>query len=252
MKSVIYETKGKAREYCELAINLYSGCAHCCVYCYGADVTHQTWDAFTKTIRPRVTLNDLEQSAKAWANETRPILMCFVTDPYQPLEEQSKLTQTAIETLHRHNLKFTILTKAGKLAQRDFDLYKNGDSFATTLTCVNREVATQWEPHAGLPHERIANLKKAHELGIKTWVSLEPVIDPEYSLELIELTKGFVDHYKVGKMNYHERQKEIDWASYARKALRLLSAEHKSYYIKKDLAAFIGQPDGIRQGLILP
>ena len=30
----IYEPKGRAREYGELALNLYSGCRHGCKYCY--------------------------------------------------------------------------------------------------------------------------------------------------------------------------------------------------------------------------
>ena len=40
MKSVIYETSGRAREFNDLAINLFTGCGHRCIYCYGADVTH--------------------------------------------------------------------------------------------------------------------------------------------------------------------------------------------------------------------
>ena len=32
--NVIYEPKGRAREYSELACNLYRGCTHGCRYCY--------------------------------------------------------------------------------------------------------------------------------------------------------------------------------------------------------------------------
>ncbi|GAJ10528.1 unnamed protein product, partial [marine sediment metagenome] len=32
MMKAIYETRGRAREYCGLAINLYTGCEHRCVY----------------------------------------------------------------------------------------------------------------------------------------------------------------------------------------------------------------------------
>lgn len=31
---IIYKTTGRAREYSELAVNLYQGCAHACAYCY--------------------------------------------------------------------------------------------------------------------------------------------------------------------------------------------------------------------------
>jgi DNA repair photolyase len=40
---------------------------------------------------------------------------------------------------------------------------------------------------------RIAAIKAAHEMGIRTWVSLEPVIDPDQALELIEQIHPFVD-----------------------------------------------------------
>ena len=32
--SIIYEPKGAAREYAELALNPYRGCTHRCIYCY--------------------------------------------------------------------------------------------------------------------------------------------------------------------------------------------------------------------------
>ena len=37
--SIIYEPRGKAREYAELAVNLYKGCAHACIYCYAPAAT---------------------------------------------------------------------------------------------------------------------------------------------------------------------------------------------------------------------
>ncbi|GAI39078.1 unnamed protein product, partial [marine sediment metagenome] len=119
---------------------------------------------------------------------------------------------------------------------RDWDLLGKRDAFATTLTLLDNEDSLMWEPHAALPAERIENLIRAHELDLETWVSCEPVIYPEATLELIKLTAPFVDHYKVGTMNYHPHGKTIDWPKFAHDVKQTLESLGKPYYLKKDLA----------------
>jgi len=237
LKSVIYETKGRAREYNELAINLFSGCDHQCIYCYGADVTHQTEESFKKNVKARVTIMDIEESARAWhaKGETRRVLLCFVTDPYQKMEQEAHLTRAAINILHRNGLNVIILTKGGMRSTRDFDLLTSKDAYATTLTCVGPKDSLEWEPGAALPIERIHALELAHERGIETWVSFEPVIYPKETVALLELTHEFVGHYKVGIMNYHEHGKTIDWYAYGYSMLNELQKRSAKYYFKKDL-----------------
>jgi len=113
------------------------------------------------------------------------------------------------------------------------------DAFATSLTLLSQEDSQIWEPGAALPVERMGNLRQAHELGLETWVSCEPVIYPEATLELIRLTAPFVDHYKVGTMNYHPRSKKIDWPKFARDVKQLLEGLGKRYYLKSDLAKYL-------------
>ena len=238
----IYETRGRAREYCELAINLYTGCEHRCIYCYGADVTHQDRKAFEYQVHPRKGILDaISRDAIFYGrrDETRPILMCFVTDPYQPMEAKELITRRAIEMLHKNNLRVTILTKAGQLAQRDFDLLGDKDAFATTLTLIDGNEPNIWEPYAGKTGERIDNLWIAHNQGIGTWVSCEPVIDPAQTLALIEQTHRFVDMFKVGTMNYHPHGKTINWHKFARDAKALLDRLGCKYYLKRDLARYL-------------
>ena len=43
---VVYEPRGKAREYSPLAANLYSGCSHQCKYCYAPATLHKTKEKF--------------------------------------------------------------------------------------------------------------------------------------------------------------------------------------------------------------
>jgi len=139
-----------------------------------------------------------------------------------------------------NNQNFQILTKNGNLATRDFDLYKKKDTYAITLTFDNEKDSKTIEPKADIPQDRIKSLKKAHKLGIQTWVSLEPVIIPSQSLNLIDLTHDFVDLYKVGKLNgYPKIESKINWREFGKKAINKLREYNKNFYIKKDLKKYL-------------
>jgi DNA repair photolyase len=229
-KQLIYETKGRAREFNELSINLFNGCGHACIYCYGADILHQTQERFTKMMMPRATEKELYFDASAWAKkgETRRVLLCFITDPYQPLELETQITRKAITALHSFGLNVVILTKAGLRSTRDFDLLGPKDAYATTLTCDNDADSLKWEPGAALPSERIEALKEAHRKGIETWVSFEPVIYPVQTFHLLEMTHDIVGHYKVGTMNYHPHGKLTDWKKFGQMMLEKMDTEESN------------------------
>jgi DNA repair photolyase len=237
MKSVIYETKGRAREFNELAINLFTGCEHQCIYCYGADVTHQDKESFQHKVAPRITVEDIQTSARAWRDkgERRRILLCFVTDPYTPCEQESQFTRQTIKTLHTYGFNVSILTKGGLRSTRDFDLMTSKDAYATTLTCFADEDSLYWEPKASLPCERIKALEEADLRGIETWVSLEPVIYPQDAMRFVKMLNGSVGHWKVGTMNYHPHGKTINWREFGWKIKGLMDSIGAKYYFKKDL-----------------
>jgi DNA repair photolyase len=241
---VIYEPSGKAREYNPLACNLYSGCSHGCVYCYAPDATHQDRKRFYSEVKPRVGILeklqiDADKLRFAWLRPEDPILLCFTCDPYQPIDNRLQITRQAIQILKADGLNVKILTKGGFFAERDFDLLGDGDWFGVTLTCDNAVDSVKWEPIAALPSERIASLRHAHERGLKTWVSLEPVLYPDQVMHLIDMTHDFVDQYKVGVLNYHPRAKEIDWPKFGRDAVAKLESVKATYYLKNDLKKYL-------------
>jgi hypothetical protein len=90
-----------------------------------------------------------------------------------------------------------------------------------------------------LPEDRLRALEEAHKRGIETWASLEPVIDPAETLELIRRSHGFVDHFKVGKWNHDKRADSIDWRKFAVEVVELLDSLGCDYYIKDDLKPFL-------------
>lgn len=240
---IIYETRGKAREYRELSANLYTGCDHGCLYCYAPNVLQRNREVFHTDVRVRTdVLRLLEKDAVGYerAGEKRQILFCFTCDPYSPAIHDTGVTRQALEILKEHDLHFCTLTKGGHRALRDLDLFTPADSFATTLTSWNDAISLHWEPNAALPGARMETLRKFHDAGIPTWVSLEPVLNPDDVILLIRKTAPYVDQYKVGVLNYHPHAKEIDWKDFGFRVMELLEKLGKKYYLKEDLRKAMG------------
>lgn len=238
--AVIYKPRGRAGEYSPLACNLYIGCTHGCRYCYAPLCMKANRQNYHRTTAPRESI--LERLAHACrrlkAKDTPPgnVLLSFLSDPYQPAEDVYRITHQAIVILQHYGIPFTILTKAGRLARRDFAIYSSRDTFATTLTFSDNRPSLFYEPGASLPDERLANLAAAKQHGIHTWASIEPVIIPAQSLAMIRAAAPYVDLIKLGKLNYHPLAKEIDWPTYARAAVALCQELKKPYFLKADLA----------------
>lgn len=237
---VIYKPKGRAGEYAGLACNLYNGCTHGCRYCYAPAVLRQDMGAFHAKTEPKAgVLKRIEKEAKklAAAGCREPILLCFTTDPYQDFGPGQDVTGDAIEILTGYGLPVHVLTKGGSRAVVDFPnlALVPGSAYACTLTFDNERDSLAWEPGAAKPASRISALASAKAFGLQTWASIEPVIDPEQSLNLIMMTAAYVDLYKVGKWNHAQESKRIDWPKFYSDAVRLLEGLGKQYIIKRDL-----------------
>jgi DNA repair photolyase len=233
---LIYEPKGKAAEYSPLAMNIYRGCSHGCKYCYAPAATRRQRESFDIPELRGNFFAELDKDLVKFKGDKRPILLSFTTDPYQPFDAEKKLARWSLQQLIKNGNAIKVLTKGGMRAFRDFDLMKAGNvDFGATLTFMDETSSKEWEPGAALPSDRILALKTAHDIGIKTWVSLEPVIDPESVYQIISATHEFVDLYKVGKLNYHPIAKTIDWHKFGHKAKTLLKSLGKDFYIKDDL-----------------
>ena len=55
---IIYEPKGRAREYALWAANIYSGCVHGCRYCFAPDAIRRERTDFHKNVLPRKNIKN--------------------------------------------------------------------------------------------------------------------------------------------------------------------------------------------------
>jgi DNA repair photolyase len=237
--STIYKPAGRAGEYSEWAVNLYGGCDHGCKYCYVPSARQITKEQFYGDgARPyKDILTRLETDARNLRGKiATPIMFSFTSDAYQHSEADHQTTRQAITILKRHGFKVCILTKGGMRAIRDFDMLGAGDIIASSLTFTNEADSLKWEPRAALPSSRLELLERAREYGLETWASLEPVINPTQSLELIRLAAPFTDLFKIGTVNYVKAVSDgINWREFALAAVDAVKAAGRAYYLKDDL-----------------
>jgi len=231
--SLIYEPKGKAREYSPLALNIYSGgCDHGCKYCYCSGIMRGKWGLI-----PRV--RDLRALNKEANAAPRQILLSFIADPYCVAEQTHRETREALGVLADARCSVAVLTKGGTRCLDDLDTFHAWPDgrvkVGATLTFTSESKAAEWEPGAATPADRIDALRQLHEAGVKTWASIEPVIEPLESLAIIEASLPYVDAYKVGRWNYDARANSIDWAAFGVAAVDMIRAAGRALYVKVDL-----------------
>jgi len=231
--SLIYEPTGKAREYSPLALNVYSGgCDHGCKYCYCPKINEKWGD----TPIPR-NLSGLKNEA---LRANRQITLCFMGDPYCQAEIKYRNTRSALMILKQAQCSVAILTKGGSRCLEDIEIFKDWPEdrikVGATLTFISDKLSKQFEPRATLPDDRLKALKCLKAQGIKTWASIEPVIDPKESLAIIKKSLDCVDAYKVGKLNH--QYNKTDWAKFVIDAVNIIRDVGRLLYVKDDLRIF--------------
>jgi len=239
--SIIYAPRGQAGEYAKLATNPYRGCGHKCAYCYVPAVLRMDRPAFDAGAFPRPNfVSALRKDAAKYKSLgiTEQVMLSFTTDPYHPTD--NTLTIEVLDWLKSFGLGFCTLTKGGSRALRDIAMFRpDRDAFASTLTSLDDAFSLKWERGAALPSDRISTLEKFHNAGIFTWVSLEPTLDCDSSIAIIERTHQFVDLYKIGRANYLPMTNNTNWEEYTHRILEVVNRLGVKHYIKHDLQKYL-------------
>lgn len=225
----IYVPKGKAKEYGDYALNIYTGCPHRCFYCFAPNVLHKSREEFHTNVQPRAGIVEATKQQLEKDKITGKLIhLCFACDPY-PTGYDTTPTREIIKAIKESGNNVQILTKGD--GSRDFDLLDENDWYGITL-----DGATTRTGHFdNAPLFRYTNLIKAHEKGIRTWVSFEPVLNAENVLGMIKDIAPHTDKVKIGKLNYHKS--DINWAEFGRNAEAICKKIGVDYYIKESLRA---------------
>ncbi|MGM9640756.1 MAG: hypothetical protein ACI3V3_05265 [Faecousia sp.] len=223
----LYVPKGKAKEYGDYAVNIYTGCPHRCYYCFAPSVLRRDREEFHTHVEPRPGIVEaLKRQLEREGVTGKLIHLCFTCDPY-PTWYDTSVTREVIKAIKDSGNHVQVLTKGD--GSRDFDLLDGNDWYGITYS--GADVAD--EPCALERTHRIFTLAEAKSRGIKTWVSFEPVVDAEQVLWTIRAHHSFFDKVKIGKLNYH--QSNINWKQFGHEAEQLCRELGLDYYIKESL-----------------
>lgn len=169
----------------EATLNPYRGCEHGCAYCY-ARPTHEYlgFSAGLDFERNVLVKKDAPRLLREHLMKPRyqPVAVSLsgVTDAYQPVERQLKLTRGCLEVFLEFRHPVGIVTK-NFLVTRDIDLLSALARYdcahvLLTITTLDAELARRMEPRAATPARRLEAVRRLSEAGVPCSVMVAPCI----------------------------------------------------------------------------
>jgi len=203
-KSILTKSALPEADY---VINPYTGCGHCCRYCYASFMRRFTghggerWGTFVdvKVNAPDILARQLRSPRKG------TVLFGSVTDCYMPIERKYGLTRKCLEIIaaKQGNLCVSVLTKSA-LVIRDIDLLRQVNAeVGLTITTHDPKVARAFEPGASSPQERVRAMAALHDAGVKTYAFIGPILPGLTRFDsIIPLIKDSADSVMAEVFNF--------------------------------------------------
>jgi DNA repair photolyase len=207
-------------------VNPYRGCEHGCIYCF-ARPYHEFLgfscglDFETKIVAKHHApeLLKRELASPGWNGE--PIVMSAISDVYQPIEHDLKLTRQCLEVMADYGQAVSTMTK-GALVLRDIDLWQrlastNSGRVTVTLVTLDDALAKKMEPRAASPARRLRMVRELTDAGIPTSVNIAPVIPGLTDVEIPGLLEAVADAGAIGigwvmlRLPYQLKDLFLDW-----------------------------------------
>lgn len=206
-KTMLYRSKV---EYADYAMNHVRGCSHGCRYpCYAYLLARRTGRVsdmaqWTSPVLVDNALELLDAEIPRLRGKVGRVQLCFTTDPFMyGQDEVRELSLAAIARLNRAGIPCTVLTK-GVLPPELADALPENE-YGITLVSLDEGFRERFEPGAAPFSERIGALRRLHDAGCRTWVSIEPYPTPnivEQELHDVLGSVSFANRIVFGRMNY--------------------------------------------------
>lgn len=167
------------------SINPYRGCEHGCIYCFArpthAYLGHSPGLDFETILYAKTNAAALLERELANPRYVpKVIAIGAVTDPYQPIEREHRITRSILEVLDAAGHPAGIVTKSA-LVVRDVDILarmaaRGLAKVAISVTTLDRRIARKMEPRAATPPKRLEAIRQLSAAGIPVSVMTAPIL----------------------------------------------------------------------------
>lgn len=208
-KSMLYKTKV---EYGDYTMNHVQGCSHGCKYpCYAMMMakrfgTVRSYEEWCEPVLVSNTIELLDKEIPKLKDKINHVQLCFTTDSFMyGYDDVRDMSLCAIKRLNEDYIPCVVLSK-GVLPLELAECSKD-NVYGITLVSLDESYREAYEPGAAPYVKRIDSLKKLHDAGCKTWVSMEPYPTPnivEQDLLPILEEVSFADRIIFGRTNYNK------------------------------------------------
>ncbi len=217
-KQLLTPTGGYLTGYSH-TLNPYSGCAFACSYCYVrrmpvALFRAEEWGTWVD-VKEQGSEQLLRDLRKAKKKGPVTIFMSSATDPYQPVEANTKVTRSFLEVMAEEPPDFLLVQTRSPLVTRDIDLLIQLDrrvrvsmTVETDLEDVRKVFSPAAPPLAG----RLRALRELREAGIPTQAAISPVLPSSQAFaERLAAVTGrvCVDDFFMGDGSGGKRTKSL-------------------------------------------
>jgi DNA repair photolyase len=213
-KSPYTETSRKCNTWCNYTkrIDTYGcGCQHDCSYCYAKGLLY--FRGFWDNKNPRISnLTDIKKAIKNTPRYS-VIKLGGMTDCFQPLEKEKRVTYETIKLLNYYRINYLIVTKNSLVAAPEYlQIYdKDLAHFQISITSTNQQ---QFEK-ASHPKDRINAIETLYNYGFDVTLRLSPFMVEYVDLNIINNVKCDKILIEFLKVNHNiKKYFDIDYSKY--------------------------------------
>lgn len=202
-RSILTESSGFIDAF-DYTLNPYSGCTFGCSYCYAAAFVRdqERRNSWGQWVQVKENGLELLRKRRKKPLEDTTIYLSSVTDPYQPIERELRLTRDLLEELASyHHVRLVVQTRS-PLVTRDIDLFARFPAVRVNMTITTDDEAVRkvFEPGCASLGRRLAAIAEVQQASIPTCITLTPLLpvaDPAGFAERLKATgvTRFVTQY---------------------------------------------------------